>query len=72
MQVYQLSKSNLDRVLIMEYVREKYSFSISCIRVIATLLIILCHIVQEYDNTMLVMIGQIFNVGVIIFFFIYW
>ena len=53
----------------MEYMREKYSFSISCIRVVATLLIILCHVVQEYNNSILAMTGQIFNVGVIIFFF---
>lgn len=53
----------------MEYIREKYSFSISCIRVVATLLIVLCHVVQEYNNPVLAMTGQIFNVGVIIFFF---
>ena len=47
----------------------KRSF-ISYLRVFAMILILLCHIVQEYDNLYIQMTAQIFNVGVFIFIII--
>lgn len=44
--------------------------SIQIIRIISMFLIILCHIVQESNNTILNMSAQFFNVGVFVFLFI--
>jgi len=46
------------------------SFAISVIRVTATIFIFLCHFAQEMPSHMIKAMGQIFNVGVVIFFFI--
>lgn len=50
--------------------KERFSLSLSYVRVISMFLIILCHLVQEYNNSILAMSGQIFNVGVIVFFYL--
>lgn len=44
--------------------------SITFFRVFAMILILLCHIVQEYDNLYIQMTAQIFNLGVPIFIII--
>lgn len=41
--------------------------SITFLRIFAMILILLCHIVQEYDNLYIQMTAQIFNVGVTVF-----
>lgn len=51
------------------YDKERYSNSISIIRVFSTICILLCHLVQEVNNPVLALSGQFFNVGVSIFFF---
>ena len=43
---------------------------ISYLRVFSMILILLCHIVQEYDNLYIQMTAQIFNLGVPIFIII--
>lgn len=47
-----------------------YSFSLMGVRVVATIFILLCHLVQHSTNSLLVFTGQFFNVGVSIFFFL--
>lgn len=49
---------------------EKTSYAVSVIRVLATLLIFLCHAVQLFDSALLQMGGQVFNVGVPLFMMI--
>lgn len=44
--------------------------SIQIIRICAMLSIILCHLVQEVNNTVIAYTGQFFNVGVFIFIFL--
>ena len=48
----------------------KKNVSIQLVRIIATVLILLCHLVQEFGNTTIAMTGQFFNVGVQIFLFL--
>ena len=48
----------------------KKNLVIQITRVIAMFMIIICHVVQEFDNKYLKMTGQFFNVGVFIFIFI--
>ena len=49
---------------------ENYSFSLMVVRVVATLLILACHFVQESNNSLLILSAQFLNVGVSIFFFL--
>lgn len=55
---------------LIEEIQPKESYSISVIRVLAMILILICHIVQRYPNTFINETAQIFNVGVFIFLFI--
>ncbi len=48
----------------------KREVHIEIYRIIAMFLIIICHICQESTNTLIVSLGQIFNVGVFCFFFL--
>ena len=48
----------------------KRDISIQIVRICAMFSIILCHIVQEADNKLIVMTGQFFNIGVYIFLII--
>jgi peptidoglycan/LPS O-acetylase OafA/YrhL len=50
--------------------RQNYTFSIKVIRIISMLMIILCHILSEFQNNFCNQLSQFFNVGVFIFIFI--
>jgi len=48
----------------------KKDFVIQITRIVAMFMIIICHLVQEFDNRYIQMTSQFFNVGVFIFIFI--
>lgn len=48
----------------------KKDFVIQITRIVAMFMIIVCHLVQEFDNKYIQMTSQFFNVGVFIFIFI--
>lgn len=48
----------------------KKDFVIQITRIVAMIMIIVCHLVQEFDNKYIQMTSQFFNVGVFIFIFI--
>ena len=48
----------------------KKDFVIQITRIVAMFMIIICHLVQEFDNRYIQMTSQFFNVGVFIFILI--